>query len=120
MRGVSALFGPIGIAGFLVLVPVGQMTQLILLLVGANLVLISIVARDVVARRRAAIVSIEQDQRQLYLLRRTVPHLRARRPMGVVEAQVRWRQASEAHRRRNQPIARAANDQNPRIGPWPR
>jgi hypothetical protein len=49
-----------------------------------------------------------------------VPHLRARRPMSVVEAQVRWRQAAEAHRRRNVPIARAANDQNPRIGPWPR
>jgi hypothetical protein len=46
--------------------------------------------------------------------------LRARRPIGVVEAQVRWRQAAEAHRRRNHPPAIVANDQNPRIGPWPR
>ena len=115
----SQLLGLIGIAAFLFLLPIGQTTQLMVLLVGLNLILISMIVRDVTARRRAA-AHVAQDQRQLFLLRRTVPHLRARRPMGVVEAQVRWRQASEAHRRRNQPVALAANDQNPRIVPWPR
>ena len=99
--------------------PIGQTTQLMAFLIGLNLILITVIGRDVMARRRAAIHA-EQQQRQLYLLRRTVPHLRARRPIGVVEAQVRWRQASEAHRRRNHPAAIAANDQNPRIGPWSR
>jgi len=35
----------------------------------------------------------------MHLLRRTEPALRSRRPTGVVEMQVRWRQAAEAHRR---------------------
>jgi len=35
------------------------------------------------------------------LIRRTVPRLRARRPFGIVQEQVRWRERVEAHRRRD-------------------
>src|SRR5262249_37176111 len=101
MRVSSQLLALSGTAAIVFMMPIGQTTQVMTLLVGLNLILISMIGRDVLARRRVAI-QIEQQQRQLYLLRRTVPHLRARRPIGVVEAQVRWRQASEAHRRRNQ------------------
>ena len=35
------------------------------------------------------------------LIRRMVPRLRARRPFGIVQEQVRWRLQAEAHRRRD-------------------
>ena len=44
-------------------------------------------------------VSIENPA-PVYLIRRTVPRLRARRPFGIVQEQVGWRVRAEAHRRR--------------------
>jgi hypothetical protein len=35
----------------------------------------------------------------VYLQRQIVPHLRARHPPAVIEAQLRWRRAAETHRR---------------------
>ena len=40
-----------------------------------------------------------EDRAPVHLIRRTVPRLRARRPFGIVEEQVRWRVRAEAHRR---------------------
>jgi hypothetical protein len=36
------------------------------------------------------------------LLRRIAPELRMRRPAYAIDAQVQWRQAAEAHRRRRE------------------
>ena len=42
------------------------------------------------------------DNPNLPLLRRTLPQLRGRRPVEVIEAQVSWRQAAEFRRRRQE------------------
>jgi hypothetical protein len=38
----------------------------------------------------------------IWLTRWVIPQLRARRPVPVIEAQLTWRRAAEAHRRRRE------------------
>jgi hypothetical protein len=54
------------------------------------------------------VLSSDSDGGSMRLLRRTIPALRMRRPSGVIEAQIRWRQTGEAHRRSRQidPVVR--------------
>jgi len=54
------------------------------------------------ASREFSVVPLGGDTASLALLRRTVPELRMRRPFGTVEAQVRWREAAQSHRRRRE------------------
>jgi hypothetical protein len=81
--------------------PVSTLTLWLLLLLAIEGCLIRALLRG---RRRPAAaampVIVIDGGAAVQLLRRTEPQLRARRPFGVVEQQVRWRQAAEAYRRR--------------------
>jgi hypothetical protein len=107
MPALSRLLGPVA-AMILVVAPIGNATILLVVATTLNMRLAAIVVREVLGRKAAAAAALD-DQRQLQLRRRTIPQLRARRPFGVIEAQVRWRQAAEARRRSHasgEPITR--------------
>jgi hypothetical protein len=85
----------------LTVTPVGHLGLALVLLIAADLALALVIARVIAARRKttgSSVVVLDSDM-PMHLLRRTEPALRSRRPTGVVEMQVRWRQAAEAHRR---------------------
>jgi hypothetical protein len=85
----------------LAVTPVGRLGLGLVLLIAADLAVALFIARMIAARRKTAessVVVLDSDM-PMHLLRRTEPALRSRRPIGVVEMQVRWRQAAEAHRR---------------------
>ena len=87
----------------LTITPIGNPALGLVLLLVADLAIALVIARMIAARRKKAestgsVVVINSDM-PTHLLRRVEPALRSRRPMGVVEMQVRWRQAAEAHRR---------------------
>jgi hypothetical protein len=85
----------------LALTPVGNIALALVLFVAADLAIAVFIARTLAARRKTtenSIVMLDRDM-PMHLLRRTEPALRAHRPIGVVEMQVRWRHAAEAHRR---------------------
>lgn len=88
-------------AAALTISPMGDLALELLLLVAADLAIALFIARLIAARRKKSVGSViaMRDEAPMGLLRRTEPVLRSRRPMGVVEMQVRWRQAAEAHRR---------------------
>jgi len=96
MRACGRWLGPIA-AMTLIAAPIGPAAIVLILAAGLNLAVLGVIRRDLVGWRRAS--ARRSDEGVMLLHRRTVPHLRARRPFGVVEAQVRWRHASEAHRR---------------------
>ncbi len=85
----------------LTVTPIGNLALSLVLLVAADLAIAVVIARVIAARRRKTVGSVVSlnAEAPLALLRRTEPALRSRRPMGVVEMQVRWRHAAEAHRR---------------------
>jgi hypothetical protein len=100
---LTDLFAP-AVAIVLTVAPIGGYVLLMLLVVLADVAIALFIARLIAARRKAAdasVVSME-DAMPIALRRRTEPALRARRPAGVVEMQVRWRHAVEAHRRTRQ------------------
>jgi hypothetical protein len=82
----------------LTILPVSQSSVLLALSVAVDLAAAALFLSRV-APRSPGIVAIG-DNSSLPLLRRTVPELRGRRPAGIIEAQVAWRQASEFRRRR--------------------
>jgi hypothetical protein len=93
---------PLPATAFLLAVtPVGNLGLALILLVVADLLVVLFIARLIGARRKKNETSVVVLDRAvpMHLLRRTEPSLRSRRPTGVVEMQVRWRQAAEAHRR---------------------
>ena len=108
MPNVSNLLIPVT-AVALALTPVPKVGLALALLVVADLALAVLIARLIRVRRRKTTSSIVMldDDLPMHLLRRTEPALRAHRPIGVVETQVRWRQAAEAHRRNHK---KARND----------
>jgi len=81
--------------------PIGNLALVLLLVAVADVAIALFFARLIAARRKAADASVVAMDGvvPIDLLRRTEPGLRARRPTGVVEMQVRWRHAAEAHRR---------------------
>jgi hypothetical protein len=89
----------------LMLMPVGDAAVLLLLFVAADLAAAALFLSSVAATPRPAMVVSIGDEQALPLLRRTVPELRSRRPAGIIEAQVAWRQAA-AFRRRHGVVAR--------------
>jgi hypothetical protein len=85
----------------LAVTPVGHLGRVMVWLVIADLAVALFIARVIAARRPKAEASVVvlDSKVPMHLLRRTEPALRSRRPIGVVEMQVRGRQAAEAHRR---------------------
>src|SRR5438105_306355 len=83
----------------LVVAPIGNTTVLLLLSLSLELALVLMLVRERTQRPGSAAISPSSEHPALvHLLRRTVPGLRARRPFGIVEEQVRWRIRAEAHR----------------------
>jgi hypothetical protein len=88
-------------AVLLAVTPVGNLGLALMLLLVADFLVVLLIARLIAARRKKkndSVVVLGSDV-PMHLYRRTRPPLRSRRPTGVVEMQVRWRQAAEAHRR---------------------
>lgn len=81
--------------------PVGQVSVLLVLFVAADLGAAALMLRPETAQP-LAVTSIGGDPATLALLRRTTPELRMRRPAVTIEAQLRWRQEAERHRRRRE------------------
>ena len=94
---------PIRWVGFTILfllllaLPLGDATVLLALAVAVDIA--ALLAVRQAPTRASVVMPIGKSGGSLYLRRRTVPELRMHRPGRVVEAQARWRQASEAHRR---------------------
>jgi hypothetical protein len=91
----------LAIAAILAVAPIGTTTVLLLLSLTLELALVLMLVREHSRRPVPAAISppIEHPA-PVYLIRRMVPRLRARRPFGIVQEQVRWRVRAEAHRRR--------------------
>jgi hypothetical protein len=97
----------------LVILPVGDATVLLMLVLALDAAVAALALRRLLPRRQGAAAPIGVRPAEtgltevkpvgavgLQLRRRTVPGLRMRRPGAVIAAQVRWRQAAEARRRR--------------------
>jgi hypothetical protein len=110
LPNISNLLLPVSTVA-LTVTPIGTIALALVLFVVADLAIAVFIARMIAARRKAAEnsvvmldgvmlngVMIDRDM-PMHLLRRTEPALRSHRPIGVVEMQVRWRHAAEAHRR---------------------
>jgi hypothetical protein len=100
------LLGLVGAALVVLVLPVGDATVLLALTLAVDLAVALLAVRQVPARRQSVVLPIGKQGGSIYLRRRTEPALRMHRPSGVVEAQIRWRQTSEA-RRRVRPLALA-------------
>ena len=103
MARLTDLFAPVA-AAVLTVAPIGAYALLMLLVAATDIAIVLFIARLIAARRKAADASVVAmgGAVPIELRRRTEPALRARRPAGVVEMQVRWRRAVEAHRRTRQ------------------
>ena len=89
------------IVAILVMAPIGNTTVLLLLSLTVELALVLMLVRERGRRPVPAEMSVPiESPAPVYLIRRMVPRLRARRPFGIVQEQVRWRVRAEAHRRR--------------------
>jgi hypothetical protein len=82
----------------LTILPISQSSVLLALFVAVDLAAAALFLSRV-APQSLGIVAIG-DAVSLPLLRRTIPELRSRRPIVVIEAQVQWRQAAEFRQRR--------------------
>ena len=105
MPNISNLLLPVTTVA-LAITPVENLALALALFVVADLAIAVFIARMIAGRRKTGEnsvvmldgVMIDSDM-PMHLLRRTEPALRSHRPIGVVEMQVRWRHAAEAHRR---------------------
>jgi hypothetical protein len=85
----------------LLVMPWGQASAALVLFVAADLGAAALMLRSE-PERPEPVVAIAGDVASLALLRRTVPELRMRRPAVAIDAQISWRQAAQAHRRRRE------------------
>jgi hypothetical protein len=86
----------------LLVMPWGHASVVLVLFVAADLGAAALMLRPEPAPAGPAVVALGGDMTSLTLLRRTVPELRMRRPAVAIDAQIRRRQAAEAHRRRRE------------------
>ena len=84
----------------LLALPVTDSSELLALFVAVDLAAAALFLSKL-EPKKPSIVAIG-DNPNLPLLRRTLPQLRGRRPVAVIEAQVSWRQAAEFRRRRQE------------------
>ena len=85
----------------LLALPVTDSSEVLALFVAVDLAAAALFLSKLEPKKRVSIVAIG-DNPNLPLLRRTLPQLRGRRPVAVIEAQVSWRQAAEFRRRRQE------------------
>jgi hypothetical protein len=94
MRRVGRVGVSVAMALALIL-PFGDLTAPLLLALAADIAVAGLIIRRV-AEARARHGEQTREDIRLTLLRRTVPHLRQRRPTAVIEMQIRWRARAEA------------------------
>jgi hypothetical protein len=82
----------------LLLMPIDHAGILLVLFVAADLGAAALMLRSDTPKPPAP-TAIAGDAASQTLYRRTRPELRMRRPAVTIEAQIRWRQQSERHRR---------------------
>jgi hypothetical protein len=85
----------------LLMMPWGQAGVMLALFVAADLGAAALMLRPE-AQHGFKVVQLRGDVDNLALLRRVVPELRMRRPALAIDAQIEWRRAAEAHRRRRE------------------
>lgn len=91
---------PVAAGVLLTALPVGDATLLLGLSLAVDAAAITLLLRQVMVKVVPRVALFRGDAGTLTLVRRTAPGLRMRRPAAVIEAQIRWRQAGEARRRR--------------------
>lgn len=82
----------------LLIMPLGHASVMLSLFVAADLGAAALMLRPKTAEPSTP-APLDVDVAPLPLHRRTLPELRMRRPAVTIEAQVRWRQQAEQHRR---------------------
>jgi hypothetical protein len=82
----------------LLIMPLGDASVMLSLFVAADLGAAALMLRPKTAKSSAP-APPDVDIAALPLYRRTLPELRMRRPAVTIEAQIRWRQQAEQHRR---------------------
>ena len=102
MQGHLRLAYLIAAVMLLLAMPWGQASVILILFVAADLGAAALMLRPEPVVTAPSIVSIGGDPATVSLLRRTVPELRMRRPAVAIDAQIKWRQAAAAARRRNE------------------
>lgn len=100
MSRLTDLLAPV-VATVLTVAPIDGYALLLLLAAAADIAVALFIARLIAARHKARDRTVVPIGGAVPLTwrRRTEPALRSRRPAGVVEIQLRWRRAAEAHRR---------------------
>ena len=99
--GLRSIYLMIPVLLLFVVMPIGHASGLLALSVAADLGIAALMLLRA-ATGTTSVMPLGGDTASLALLRRTVPELRMRRPFGTVEAQVRWRQTAQSHRRRRE------------------
>jgi hypothetical protein len=95
--GICSLYLLIAVLLLLVM-PLDHGSVMLVLFVAADLGAAALMLRpDAVPASTPAAIAV--DAAALALYRRTLPELRIRRPAVTIEAQTRWRQQAERHRR---------------------
>jgi hypothetical protein len=84
----------------LLILPIGQASVMLVLFVASVLAAAALMLRPETAP--LSVAAIGGDAATTALLRRALPELRMRRPAVTIEAQLRWRQEAERHRRRRE------------------
>ncbi len=85
----------------LLIMPWGEASVMLALFVAADLGAAALMLRPE-PTRGFRVVQLRGGGDSVELLRRIAPELRMRRPAYAIDAQVQWRQAAEAHRRRRE------------------
>ena len=80
----------------------GEAGVMLALFVAADLGAAALMLRSEETPHGFKVVRLGSDADSLVLLRRVVPELRMRRPALAINAQIEWRQAAEARRRRRE------------------
>jgi hypothetical protein len=82
------------IAAVLSIVPVANLLIWICLLIGAEIVVCLMLAREWPARPKNTVVIPSYDEVPIHTMRRIVPRLREHRPPPISEMQLAWRRTA--------------------------
>src|SRR5947207_15737611 len=98
MVRTGVILGAATTTGFMV-APIDELAIFLWLMLAAELAVFLMLSRDYREQTGTRETIFVAEAPPIYLARQIVPHLRARHPPPVIEAQLRWRHAAERHRR---------------------
>ena len=79
--------------------PIDELAIWLWLMIAAEIAVFLMLSQDYRERADLMTTIVGAEPPPVYLQRLIVPHLRSRHPPAIIEAQLRWRRAAEAHRR---------------------